>query len=78
MSDFNRLFEQLMNENNVSGGVGSVFSPNGSVNDGAYGNQFPSQNDNAYAPGDARMPWFLGASKKKKKKIKVQRRSKSS
>ena len=43
---------------NTSGGTGSVFS-NGSVNDGAYGNQFPSQNDSAYAPGDYRLPKIL-------------------
>ena len=43
---------------NQSGGTGSVFS-NGSVNDGAYGNQFPSQNDSAYAPGDYRLPKIL-------------------
>jgi len=40
---------------NSSGGSG-VF---GSVNNGAYGNQFPSQNDSAYAPGDARLPKIL-------------------
>jgi len=43
---------------NQSGGTGSVFS-NGSVNDGAFGNQFPSQNDSAYAPGDYRLPKIL-------------------
>jgi hypothetical protein len=41
--------------NNQSGGSG-VF---GSVSNGAYGNQFPSQNDSAYAPGDARLPKIL-------------------
>ena len=41
---------------NTSGGTGGVF---GSVNNGAYGNQFPSQNDNAYAAGDARLPKIL-------------------
>jgi hypothetical protein len=40
---------------NSSGGSG-VF---GSVNNGAYGNQFPSQNDSAYAQGDARLPKIL-------------------
>jgi hypothetical protein len=43
---------------NQTGGTGSVFS-NGSINDGSYGNQFPSQNDNAYAPGDSRLPKIL-------------------
>jgi hypothetical protein len=44
---------------NSSGGTGSVFDTSGSINDGQYGNQFPSQNDNAYAPGDARLPKIL-------------------
>ena len=43
---------------NAAGGTGSVFS-NGTVNDGAYGNQFPSQNDASYAPGDYRLPKIL-------------------
>jgi hypothetical protein len=43
---------------------------------GQFGNQFPSQNDSAYAPGDARIPKVLGAKRRKKKKEKfvVQRR----
>jgi hypothetical protein len=36
---------------------GGVFGSNGSF--GTYGNQFPSQNDNAYAPNDARLPKIL-------------------
>ena len=43
---------------NSSGGTGSVFS-GGSVNAGTYGNQFPSQNDSAYAAGDYRLPKIL-------------------
>jgi Major capsid protein Gp23 len=42
--------------NNQAGGSSGVF---GSINNGAYGNQIPSQNDNAYAPGDARLPKIL-------------------
>jgi len=41
---------------NTGGGTTGVF---GTVNNGLYGNQFPSQNDNAYAPGDARLPKIL-------------------
>lgn len=41
---------------NVAGGGSGVF---GSVNNGAFGNQFPSQNDGAYAQGDARLPKIL-------------------
>ena len=48
----------LREASNQSGGLGSAFN-SGSVNDGQYGNQFPSQNDNAYASGDARLPKIL-------------------
>ena len=41
---------------NIAGGSG-VFGS--TVNNGAYGNQFPSQNDSAYAQGDARLPKIL-------------------
>lgn len=41
---------------NIGGGSSGVF---GTVNNGAYGNQFPSQNDSAYAPGDSRLPKIL-------------------
>jgi len=44
----------------VSGGTAGVFTAYaGTVNAGQYGNQFPSQNDSAYAPGDARLPKIL-------------------
>jgi hypothetical protein len=36
---------------------GGVFGTNATFN--TYGNQFPSQNDNAYAPNDARLPKIL-------------------
>ena len=47
-----------------SGGIGAFSNFGGSgaastVSDGQYGNQFPSQNDNAYAAGDARLPKIL-------------------
>jgi hypothetical protein len=45
---------------NQSGGTGGDFTAYaGTVNAGTYGNQFPSQNDSAYAPGDARLPKIL-------------------
>jgi len=51
--------EQWCHEaSNSSGGTGSVFS-NGTPNAGAFGNQFPSQNDSSYAPGDYRLPKIL-------------------
>ena len=78
MNKFNKLVEDLLSEMaaNVAGGVGAVTGP---VTSGNYGNQFPSQNDNAYAPGDVRIPSILGAKtagkRKKKTKVLVQRRS---
>jgi len=62
-------------ESNVAGGPGSVFGAGGDGGPGQTGNQFPSQNDSAYAPGDARIPKILGAKRKKKKlSFKIQRR----
>ena len=43
---------------NVAGGTPGVFS-NNTINAGGYGNQIPSQNDNAYAPNDSRLPKIL-------------------
>ena len=43
---------------NVAGGTPGVFS-NNSINAGGFGNQFPSQNDSAYAPNDSRLPKIL-------------------
>jgi hypothetical protein len=43
---------------NVAGGTPGVFS-NGQINAGGFGNQFPSQNDGAYAPNDSRLPKIL-------------------
>jgi hypothetical protein len=43
--------------NNTSNG--GVFGTNNGTADGAYGNQFPSQNDSAYASSDARLPKIL-------------------
>jgi len=75
MSNFNKLVDQLLTElANVVGGTGAVTGP---ATSGNYGNQFPSQNDAAYAPGDARIPSILGGKKigrKKKRKVPVQRR----
>ena len=77
MSNFNtRIVELLTELANVAGGVGSVTGPSTS---GDYGNQFPSQNDKAYAPGDTRLPSIIGSKRKKKKlKVPVQRRTLSS
>jgi hypothetical protein len=77
MSKFNKLVEELLSEMaaNVAGGVGAVTGP---VTSGNYGNQFPSQNDSAYASNDARVPTLLGVKspgkKKRKVKVPIQRR----
>jgi len=42
---------------NTAGGSTGVFGS--TINNGGYGNQFPSQNDSAYAQGDARLPKIL-------------------
>lgn len=48
-----------INEANAAGGTGGVFGYGSSpVNNGQYGNSFGNQ-DNAYAPGDARLPKIL-------------------
>jgi hypothetical protein len=50
----------LKEATNGSGGSTGVFTAySGTINAGQYGNQFPSQNDNAYATGDARLPKIL-------------------
>jgi len=80
MKNFDILVDKLLSEMaaNVAGGAGAVTGP---ATSGNYGNQFPSQNDSAYAPGDARIPSILGSRvvrgkrKRKKNKIQVQRRS---
>ena len=71
MKKFESIFNKLLSENMVSGGTGSVW---GGVDAGAYGNQFPSQNDSAYNPNDGRpfnpAKMILGAKTKKGKKGK--------
>lgn len=71
---FESAFNRALNEAMTAGGIGSVFGTGTIQPVGDAGNQFPSQNDNAYAPGDARVPKVLGGKKKGKKKFFVQRR----
>jgi len=63
MSNFNKLVANILSE--MSNTAGTAFGPAAS---GEYGNQFPSQNDNAYAPGDSRIPSILGAKSGKRKR----------
>ena len=76
MGIFEKTFIQLIHEDMVSGGTGSVW---GGVDAGAYGNQFPSQNDKAYNPNDARpfdpASMVLGAKIKEKKKNKKKKKT---
>ena len=65
---FEQKFYKVLQEDNVAGGSSSVFGSGTAASIGSAGNQFPSQNDTAYAPGDARIPKFLGSKKKKGKK----------
>lgn len=74
ISIFEQAFIKVLNEDMVSGGAGSVFGTGTVQSIGDSGNQFPSQNDNAYAPGDSRIPKVLGGKKRKGKKFFVQRR----
>ena len=72
---FEAKFLSLL-EQNVAGGAASVFGAGSAGGPGQSGNQFPSQNDSAYAPGDARFPKILGSKRRgKKRKGFIQRRS---
>lgn len=79
MGLFSNIFSKILNEDNIasSGGVfgagpsiGTIFNPPGTIYSG-----------DGYAPGDARIPFAFGYSKKikkgkrKKKKVLIQRRN---
>lgn len=75
MSIFEKVFNRVLKEDVTSS---TAFS---NTETGIYGNQFPSQNDRAYNPGNS-MPvapgdLVLGKKKKKTKKSKtpIQRRT---
>jgi hypothetical protein len=71
--NFEEAFKKSLLENmNVAGGADSAFGAGTGSEPGSRGNQFPSQNDLAYAPGDSRWPF---GRKKKKTKVKMQKRS---
>lgn len=77
MSIFQKIFESMLVEDNASN---TAF---GTVEAGKYGNQFPSQNSNAYNLNDNRpidpLKSILGSKKKgKKTKFKIMRRNKVS
>lgn len=71
---FKLAFLRVLQEDNVAGGAASAFGANAQNVIGQFGNQFPAQNDKAYASGDARMPKILGLKKKKRKNIFFKRR----
>ena len=76
MSNFNKLFDVIMED--IANSAATSFGPAATGN---YGNQFPSQNDMAYAPGDARWPFgkesFKVAGTKKRKNSKKAKKSKT-
>ena len=76
MSNFNKLYLNLLQE--MENSAATAFGPAAT---GDHGNQFPSQNDMAYAPGDARWPFGKESFKiagKKAKKIKKTKKPKVS
>lgn len=69
MSLFKKYFEHVLNEDNVAG-PGGAFGDTSST-----GGMFPGGSD-SYAPGDARIPTFLGSKSTKRRKKRKKRRSK--
>jgi hypothetical protein len=80
MSTFKTAFLTLLQEDNIAGGVSSVFGQGVGANGGIYdpnAGRYTS-NDSIYAPGDARVPKAIGGvqrrggiSKLKRKKRKT-------
>jgi len=76
MGLFSNIFTKILSEDNLAG-VGGVFGSGPSVG-GIYNPPSQISSGDTYAPGDARVPFAFGTTKKgkkKKKKILVQRRS---
>ena len=79
MGLFSNIFTKILQEDNVAG-VGGVFGSGPSVS-GIYNPPSQISSGDAYAPGDARIPFAFSISqkrkkgKKKKKKILIQRRN---
>lgn len=69
MSLFKKYFEKILQEDNVAGS-GGAFGDTSST-----GGMFPGGSD-SYAPGDARIPTFLGNKSKKRRKKRKKRRGK--
>ena len=68
MNRYTELYKKIIEDVTAA----SVFGPAGT---GSAGGQFPANSDKGYAPGDARIPSYLGAKKRKGKlKIPMQRR----
>ena len=70
MNLFKKYFYITINEDNVAG-AGGVFGDTGSVS------MFPGGSD-SYAPGDARIPTFIGSKPKKKRKKRKKRKGRKS
>ena len=69
MSLFKKYFDKILQEDNVAGS-GGAFGDTSS----ACG-MFPGGSD-SYAPGDARIPTFLGSKLKKRRKKRKKKRGK--
>lgn len=76
MGLFSNIFAKILNEDNLAG-IGGVFGDGQSIG-GIYNPPSQISSGDNYAPGDARIPFVFGATKKgkkKKKKVLIQRRS---
>jgi hypothetical protein len=77
MGFFSNIFIKILNEDNVAG-TGGVFGSGPSVG-GIYKPPSQISSGDTYSPGDARVPFAFGTTKKSKKKKKknilIQRRS---
>jgi hypothetical protein len=79
MGLFSNIFSKILNEDNVAG-VGGVFGSGPSIG-GIFNPPSQINSSDAYAPGDARIPFAFGIKQKGKKKNKkgkilIQRRGK--
>tara|TARA_R110000868_G_scaffold138335_1_gene352359 strand:+ start:9266 stop:9478 length:213 start_codon:yes stop_codon:yes gene_type:complete len=70
MATFNETYKRIIEDVTATSAFGAVGA-------GVTGGQFPANNDKGYAPGDARIPCYIGSKKvkgKRKRKILMQRR----
>ncbi len=69
LNTFNKIYDQIIRESNMTGGEGSVWGDLGAGHGGDFGNS------DWYASGDSRNIFGVSGKKKKKhKKFKIHRR----